>query len=960
MNKLERHVQTGRPADQLATELLAEIDRLPEHALPFEWLRSLLTELSPTRALHLLRCGLSLPVWNAHESAVLEYRRLKLEQDHADARSRREGRITAVLNYRSHLRPGSISRASASFRAATWIGAAADHSLITDMLTIDAPERTPPGFYVRCAIFLLDKFRIGLNLAQRAVESLSNAWTLLGLARLDDRAAVVAILVVSRTGDEARLARLRGELSYLLPRLDSKRLRGFVGRLAQLQPIDTVVPADPLLRDSALRQQLRLGRAADVAKRAMEHLNSARGCPEDVLLGAVALSRSSTSGRALEFLAAREQYMASAGPECRWAFHYLRAALHWKRLENHLALAAIEEARSFVALTSVDKYLFRTHSLRRRIGTALRIPWLTKTSDSVMKLIAERDRAEGRNVGVERAVAISGVVGASIAGFKEAVTVIAEQEIHWQAGVGKDGHRNIAPSKENLRILGRQLTLIANACNLNLTSAQEPEVVARILANRLQFALRARWAWRDNRRLFTSAKAWAKTVFELGQQVEAYRFLDWVYSEIIGTGTRAVLPEDWRGEFQKAPRPSLESLERFATGATTAWQARKTSDAIRDGIIEILEGSVAGKSDAFSILRLLQIAKGPAVPVDWAAIAARLSRESAAHIELFITNARYVCIVATSQDGVRLECQAYIESCTDKVGFAHEAGRVRDLFFRTFSTLSAIADRWHLHEIASVALPQRLHHAASIFPGPFADRLREIAAKTLYIAPSMATNDLPCHMHGDTTAWRPGGATPVLHVVRAADLAAREREGRREASFVVSREPPFHALGLHFAHVGRVIRPCSKTDILGAFRAGAIVVLVGHAAHVPGKHRRSHVRFGRGLSLALRDLKEVRDKDFEVVIVGCWGGWSVRGDGPAEHRHGGPRVWINAGAAAVLAPLWPIPAAAGVRFALDYVSARVQGARRSSALLRAREACRSYEFGEICRASFVFWGPDGA
>lgn len=143
------------------------------------------------------------------------------------------------------------------------------------------------------------------------------------------------------------------------------------------------------------------------------------------------------------------------------------------------------------------------------------------------------------------------------------------------------------------------------------------------------------------------------------------------------------------------------------------------------------------------------------------------------------------------------------------------------------------------------------------------------------------------------------------------------------------------------AHFPDVIRPSGKHELLGllATRSLDVLHLTCHGYFEPGRPQAAAVVLGQGEELTAEDVLDLRMQVGLVTIAACESGLGSLD--LAEERLGLVRAFVQAGASAVLASLWPVDDFSACLLMEGFYAGLRQGLPRAEALRRAQLALRA-------------------
>lgn len=994
----------GTPPGDLQGPLLALFRGLDTDdaaaPLPFELVRALLAEMEPRDARSLVVAAQRLDLWTEQERSWLGFQRLRIEEE---AGERDEDFLrTHLVPIARRLCSEASSEPGRRAWAACWLIERTRNSTPNSAvlaLVGASPAATRPGHYARRLRLWADHRGVVGPALDGAVPGLIDAWALLGDDRLPDRAAVATLLALAPTAPSpVARSRFRAEAASLATSLPDRDKSAVLGALEMVPDLALQPEATPLA--DADPEALRLLRA----RRALEafHLLKSRPASSDpderlrrAVLLAEAARRSRSTKVAMEALREVSTPPAGARPDLAWAFHYSRAAIHWGRGESHSSLEALNAALRFCGYAASIRLLHATHMFRQRCAYRLYLNDTTKLeSDRVLAALA---RVAPSVAGAEQAYPETVLIGEALGirtgptAYGEAIDALRSLRKSWEGG-----------SLPNHEEFGERLRAIADKCDAAaLDPEQEPFLTAQLDFDRAQLALSARMSWRDNGELYRSGmKAQLERALSTTERMEHHRLFDTVVDSIRRMHREEVLDRHLVPVRLRDPRDSqrveLAQAGRLLSATRTRLERRRILRSAHRLYGKFLtrqpRGGAWDYEEKALLLDLLQSLKQPSLdeligddgdarpfperddafpadaeesqdagPADWKrAVAARLRRENAVCLDLFLNNdGLYGFSLAEKGGALAIGLHALIRPAS-----GGDLREVANVWRRDFGEAipGAVTPEDMKHSIL------RLRTLRDDRPNmPIAAALKRALGdrhpKTLYVAPMSGLHGLP--LHALLSAGREWSAQDcsVVHLSKARQLASPSPGAVAKARFIAGDDPAFRDAAKTLAETcnGELLTPRCHRDLRDALHKNAdgfLTVLIAHGTVDKDYPIRSRVRLGEGLNLTVRDIQQLGLEGREIVLLSCWGGWSTQGRQPLGELIGGPSSWMAGGAGAVLAPLWYVPAEASMRFVADYVSARMNRERRTAAIRIARLKAAKYKYGSVCSTAFVLWGSD--
>ena len=995
-----------KPGTNIETVLLEAIKYdEPEKPLPFELIQEALRGLDEAKAKRFLSVAKDLQIWKEQERAVLLFQWFRRQQQQESGDWREHliplvGRIWATAPRGTKLRGW----------AACWL---AEQSLGEQIILLEAliearPGVTSPGHYVRRLKLWKQQQKRVEAVLPKAVCGLADAWGLLGKERLADRAAVVALLALalqSRSPVAAR--RLREELEILVHILSerdgSNELRAALDVLQSLP-----LPESALVRLGQYEDpftDLLKGYHASEALRQSERTelpSDANDCLRLAILTSEAARRARSSSAALKILEHAGKFLAEARPETAWAFHYLKAGLHWSQISYHAALLEVEEARRLTGETGSSDLLYETHVLRRRIARNLRLVQVQVESDTVLDILDQMRAIRKMPPGKREEISFMDALGveAPSSRYREVLQRLRELRKSWRTSRNHHGHL----STESRAYYSKALRSVAQECDQALPSEiNEPLLFGQMRFDQAQLALEARIEWDQNPELYSATlKPWLDDACRIAQKLEAYKLLNVIQKEVNKHRNGALRQYEVPHMFachDSAWRYDLERVSRLLRAASTSSERRGILGSANAEYSKYLSGrnvNSLGSEEALVLLEILQDLKQPSfeenramqwqkakvteaieedLPLDeeiisddlditpqegWRdAVAQRMIREGALCLDFFLTNDHLYCFTTENLRG-QLDCRILSLDVPWKGKLKKRISLWRSKIRAVIEQPGVIVDVSDLNIVAA-GLEKELQRSGHILPGPLEEILGSRHAGIVYVAPFLGLYGLPLHALRAKSGWSLSRVGTVFQVLKTSQLAVKcQTSTGSKIKVLTGPEDDFRNTGRKLAEqVGATLAdPRTRQELLEILDQSKIVVLLGHGWFDKQRPTRSRIALDHGLRLTLKDIQDLELKGVEIVLLSCWTGWSVRGDLPIGELYSGPASWILKGAGAVLAPLWPIPIDAGYRFISDYLEARSRGETRANALRRAREQSINYTFGGLCCAAYVLWGTD--
>ena len=997
--------QLSEPGADISTLLRKEI--LEDNAgkpLPIELVQAVLHELQGEAAWQFLRAAQTLQIWKKHEDAWLLYQQFRLQQLRQPDNWRQHVPLCRRLWARAV--PGSAIRGGAAYWLAAH-GVGNDVHLLAALIEV-APQVTSPGYYVQRLRLWQQRCSEIEAILPQAINGLTDAWGWLGKERVADRAAVAALLALAlRVRSPMAAGRLREEVETLLAVVPDTEGRSALQ--AALDALQTLPCCNTALRILSVEPSS-ANHLSDVQHR-IRRLKEAELPSEldsrlwQVIRSVEVARRKNSSSAALQLLALAKPFVAQAGPEIAWAFHYLRAFLFRSRLEYHAALLTIEETRRLAGEAGSRHLLYKTHSLRHRIAHTMGLQEVEDESGAVLDILDQMSTLEGLPLGKRDEFTLASVFAVEDQAAQEYNVVrrrLQELRTVWadhHSGSGSLGGLGLA-------YFSQELASVTQKCERVLASLRdEPLLFAQMRFDLAQLALAARHEWSQNPTLYQATiKPCLDDAFRIATEMETYTFLGTIQL-VVAKYKNSVLRSYEIPRELASPAAlrhhTLEGISRLLRAVSTASERRMLLGVAQKMYAEYLDddNSRVGAlcvEEVHTLFELLQELKQPSLgdssklpapltkntaPAEEAythndeeiiiddlsnplqetwrtLVAQRLSRENALCLDFFFTGKEMFCFIIEGGDG-NLNCRLV------SLGI-HQAGKLREVIQQWRNRFYFLISRYgssietHADSIAMSLDEDELWRNGDILLDPLEKILGDYHERALYIAPFLGLHGLPVHGIRAKSGWCLSDIGPVLHIAKARQLAEQRQANTINVRILMGHEPEFQQTGKELVErLGATIaNPQTYQELYNVLRTSRIAVVLGHGWFDMKQASRSRIALNHGLRLTLRELQTLGLDGVEVVLLSCWSGWGVRSKLPLGELYSGPAAWMIGGAGAVLAPLWAIPIEAGSRFIGDYLEARICGKTRANALEYARQQTEFYDYGVICRAAYVLWGTD--
>lgn len=971
----------------------------PDRLLPIEFIQVVLSELDKQEALSFLSVAKNLGIWKKNEYAKLLFQQSRL-QGQIESEDWKQHLIPLINKIWVTAKPGSSLRGW----AACWLSERCEvgDGILLSALIETAPNLTRPYHYVRRLKLWNQKQDNVETVLPYAIPGLSDAWSLIGKERLADRAALAALLALSlRSNSPEAAGYLQREVEILSKVLTDKEGRNGLYVALNVLPYQSLNDTTPGLlgyHEDPISCLLKNGKASTVLRCADTFLEMDNHLWR-IILKAEATRRAISSSSAIKVLEDATSLFAQTKPEMSWAFHYLKAALHWSRVEYHSALLEIDEARCFVGKTGSHELLYYTHILRQKVAHNLRLVEIKSESDTVLDAIDYLMTLQMIPVMVRDELSISKVLGVDLHGYSDVLHRLRELRRSWEKLSGYHSYSNSIM----LSYFSKEIASISKECDRILPSdVEEPLFFAQMRFDQAQLALSARIEWSQNSELYQAKlKPWLNDAFNISENLEAYKQMEVILKVI----------NQYRGDILRqyeVPRPlihpissrqyDIEQIRRLLRAVATPVERRwilRAAYAKYTEYIESLDINSLSSKNIMALLNILQDLKQPSLDdnritqwqnikdselveeatfldeeaiyddldnfpqeIWYSKLTSRLIGEDAICLDFFVTKDHMYCF--------------FIENVQGQLNY-----RLLSLNIRSKGDLRKNINLWRANmrtvveelgsnpsvsdlSIASVRLERYLRSRKFILPGPLEETLHSKNAAIVYVAPILGMHGLPLHEVRAESGWCLSDIGPVLQVSKARQLAENIQPISDSIQVLAGPEYNFKKIAWSLAErVGTTVEtPQTRRELIEVIRKSKIAVLCGHGWFDTELPMRSRIALDYGMRLTLQDIQELELEGVEIVLLSCWAGWGIRGNLPQGELYSGPTSWIMGGAGAILAPLWPIPIDAGGRFIGDYLEARICNKTRANALQYAREQSDNYVFGLLCRSAYVLFGTN--
>jgi len=966
----------------------------PEKPLPFELVLATLEFLSGldhVSATRFLSIAEGLKLWSHRERLWLLYTRVQRlgAQPQAKMHWRRHA-IPVLSRIFSDPRADSTLKGLSAFRLA--LEGSGDH-LIPALIGTPAPS-TKPGHYVARLKLWREQQANVIRVLPNCVQGFADAWTRLGLTRLPDRASTTVLLALGLS--QSQLTHNNGLIDEIKALLREKMIPEVVRQniAAGLEAISeataNAVQGDQSRPNHPLLPLLQTARAATAVSEAnsLSRPTTANEWLWEVVLLAEAKRRARSSSAALSALRVDTALLTHARSDIKWAFYFLKAAIHWSRLEYHNALLEVEAARLECGVQGDADFLFRTHSLRRKIAGDLKLSELVSESDDVLAAI-NHTRELRSQPPLEPHVAISEALGTDYEGYRKTLTAIRTA-----AQRADSGH--VLDSRDLTRLVGLWRSIQAS-------KQEEAFHYAQLCSDIAYLMLMARTQWTEDlyRRYL---KPILDDAVSSANEVEAFKLLEHLDNLVkrarveLAKINRPALLTTYEipslfASASEANRYGIERIIRYLNAADNTYERRWSLRAAYRSYsnhLDLQDSSALSQADLSTLLGLLQELKQPSLESDrwlsnevshaehdleeirqgtadsetipsWQeAVEERLRNEDAACLDFFVGRRNLYCfVIDTVDDGLRIKLVR-----VPIVGFKGDPRQLvnqwRARCRATMESFGASAEEADLH-MAATRIEYELGRYGTLVPEPLETSLGR-TFRVIYVGPHLGLHGLPLHQLRAPNSWSLSKNAPVLRIAKTRDLGRIERHRPAhsvqiicgpDAEFARAKDVLLNAFSASEAN------PRTREALIRALATHDVNVLLGHGWFDKDRPLlRSRIALDHGLRLTLQDLQDVRLHGSEIILLSCWNGWGTRSGLPIGEIYNAPTAWVSVGAASVLAPLWPIPVESGAKFIRDYASARLSGESRAVAYANAQRDSDTYAFGSLCSSAFCMWGRE--